>query len=176
MSTKIESFQPGVGVRPSERKVTLYARGGNHAKGVVYQLDIANSDAAVSNNTVGDAASGFANAVAIGTDDNHGNAGPFVLALEAVTDDTKGEYLLYGIADALGQATSGWSIGDALFLTDGETGKLADGARALADLGTVDESAPALAIATEAGGAGTLTKVWFDGVNGFPQSVVNAGS
>lgn len=124
-------------------------------KGEVVVLDLGNADGDVSNNIIGDTASGFANVKKPAAGDVVKSA-IFLLALEDVADNATGRFLLRGIAQGSAiRASSNIVAGDALVPT------------AAGDLdGIVANGERQIAIALEGATApttSTLINVLFDG-------------
>ena len=140
----------------------VIVRGGNKAAGDVVQLDLAQTDAATTDNNIAATTSGLVNAItpASGMLDH----GLFAVMESAALDDQKGYGIFCGFATAyLIKASGDIAAGDALCVTtagnlspDGALGRKFVAVYAPLDGATL--SAPTTR---------TLGLVWFNGVNGI---------
>lgn len=137
--------------------------GGALAAGDLVMFDMAASATETTNTKVGDAASVFANVVAVTTAGS--KAYPLAVAAEAIADNATGKFILRGIVETKVQKGSGAvAVGDPLcaenasdeFLAD-----LVDGAKivGICQSAIADDD-------TSAGAGGTAT-VLFNGIEGF---------
>jgi len=145
-----------LGVSFVNEVVRVIVRGGARAAGDVVQFDLAQSDAAVTNNIPGDPASGLCNVV---TPTAAGAAGRSILAVvkdQSIPDDGKGYVSIRG--DVYAYCVGAVSVGDPLYAQDGETDLTASGAPG--------DRAVAEALESVAGVDRRLVRVRFDGVYG----------
>ncbi len=130
------------GFAPWNIDARCYARGGAFTAGQVGQLDLANTDEAVTNNKVGDPASGWANIVvptATGI-----KAYPLAVALEAIADDAAGQWRAEGIVYAyVVKASGNIAKGEALYAVSGQRYLTADGSAGVRVQATAEEGATA---------------------------------
>jgi len=126
-------INPAIGVQPEQNTFRCIARAAI-TQGEVVVLDLGNADGDVSNNIIGDTASGFANVKKPAAGDVVKSA-IFLLALEDVADNATGRFLLRGIAKGSAIKGSGnIAAGDALIpTTAGDlNGTFANGERQIA--------------------------------------------
>ncbi len=104
---------------PSENPVPVFVRGAAMAVGDVLAFDLVRADAAVTNLTPGDPASGWANVRAPTAAEVLGNDPTiFCVCTEAAADDGKGRVLCLGYIDAFVIAAAGsLAIGTDLVVT-----------------------------------------------------------
>lgn len=97
----------GGGFDPAPKTARVFKRGGDGVKGDLVALDLSNTLAGgeITNNTVGDEASGFRNVIAPVSDDlNHGC---LAVLLENISDDKQGDVVWEGECYAYVQKNSG---------------------------------------------------------------------
>lgn len=143
-------------------KRRVIVRGGNKAAGDVVQLDLAQSDAATTDNAVSATTSGLVNVIA--PESGMLDHGMFAVMEAATSDDQKGYGIFCGFATAyLIKGSGDIAAGDALCVTtagnlspDGALGRKFVAIYAPLDGATL--SAPTTR---------TLGRVWFNGVNGI---------
>lgn len=118
------------------------ARGGAFLRGQIGQLDLAKSDPDVTNNKVGDPASGYANIVTVTA--AGAKAFPKAVALEDIADDQKGQWRMEGECYAyVIKASGNIATGDALFGVSGQKYLTADGTAGVRGEATALEDATA---------------------------------
>lgn len=161
----LQNTNPPYGFAPATWDCWVTARASCSA-GEVMMFDIANSDTAVTSNTVGLSTSGFANIIDPTTELEE--KGIFCVALADFADNAEGWVRVYGIVDAMchTEDTQDLAAGEMMYLDFSvEVHSLT------ADLPASTDNNKYIAISLEAQTTDPTTptrySVWFNGIDGF---------